>query len=307
MKIKKEVKIGIFGVCILIATYWGISFLKGVDILSSHDTYVIYFEKSDNIEISSPVLLKGIKVGNVTDVEIPDIHKDIKVTIAVQRKYKLPDNSVAVIANKSMLGGKAIVLEIGDSPNMLANGSEMKGTIDNNMTEQIDDVKNKLMGAVDRLSVTLDGVNKLLNDENIQNLGKTIENIKNVSGNINNIVVAQSGKLDDITTNLTAVTNDFKEMSPRLKQTMANLSVISDSLSVSLPRLTTQANRTIAELDMTIAAINERKGSVGKLFYDPALYDNLTSATNNLSLLLEDLKAHPGRYVSFSLFGRKNK
>ncbi len=307
MKMKKEVKVGIFGICILIATYWGISFLKGVDILSSHDTYFIYFEKSDNIEISSPVLLKGIKVGNVTNVEIPDIHENIKVTITVQSKYKLPDNTVAVIASKSMLGGKAILLEIGDSPNMLSDGSEMKGEIDNNMAEQINEVKDKLMGAVDRLSTTLDGVNKLLNDENIQNLSKTVENIRNVSSNVNNIVIAQSKKIDDITSNLAAVTGDFKEMSPQLKQTMSNLAVISDSLSTSFPLLITQAHKTIEELDLTIAAINESKGSVGKLFNDPALYDNLTNATNNLSLLLQDLKAHPSRYVSFSLFGRKDK
>ena len=40
---------------------------------------------------------------------------------------------------------------------------------------------------------------------------------------------------------------------------------------------------------------------------DPALYDNLTSASANLSSLLADLEAYPKRYVHFSLFGRGPK
>ena len=43
---------------------------------------------------------------------------------------------------------------------------------------------------------------------------------------------------------------------------------------------------------------------MGQLLHDGELYENLTDASDNLSLLLADLKEHPSRYVHFSLFGR---
>ena len=55
------------------------------------------------------------------------------------------------------------------------------------------------------------------------------------------------------------------------------------------------------------AAVEGGEGSVGKLLTDEELYNSLNSAGANLSLLLEDLKAHPMRYVHFSLFGKSDE
>jgi phospholipid/cholesterol/gamma-HCH transport system substrate-binding protein len=38
-----------------------------------------------------------------------------------------------------------------------------------------------------------------------------------------------------------------------------------------------------------------------------SLYNNLVSASDNLSLLLKDMNEHPKRYVHFSVFGKKDK
>ena len=73
-----------------------------------------------------------------------------------------------------------------------------------------------------------------------------------------------------------------------------------DSLSLGL-------RTTLGELNRTVARINEGKGTVGRLMNDPRLYESLETASANLAALLEDLKAHPKRYVHFSLFGRKDK
>lgn len=42
---------------------------------------------------------------------------------------------------------------------------------------------------------------------------------------------------------------------------------------------------------------------MGKLLNDGELYDNLTTASNNLSSLLEDLQENPHRYINISVFG----
>ncbi len=60
-------------------------------------------------------------------------------------------------------------------------------------------------------------------------------------------------------------------------------------------------------LSTTLDGINQGEGTMGRLMSDEALYDSLTVATSNLAVLLEDLKANPGRYVQFSVFGKKSK
>ena len=49
------------------------------------------------------------------------------------------------------------------------------------------------------------------------------------------------------------------------------------------------------------------KGSMGKLLKDEAMYNNLTKASKELELLLQDVRLHPTRYVNVSVFGKKEK
>ncbi|HEX2616780.1 MAG TPA: hypothetical protein VHL57_04510, partial [Flavobacteriales bacterium] len=49
------------------------------------------------------------------------------------------------------------------------------------------------------------------------------------------------------------------------------------------------------------------QGTLGKLMKDDSLYNNLTAASHELDLLLEDLRMNPNRYVHLSLFGKKDK
>ena len=63
--------------------------------------------------------------------------------------------------------------------------------------------------------------------------------------------------------------------------------------------------QSIESLNTLLTNINNAEGTVGSLLNDKELYANLAQASDNLSLLLEDLKKNPKRYVHFSLFGGK--
>lgn len=306
MKIRKEVKMGLFAIAIIAVAYWGINFLKGIDILSSNNEYYAYYEKSENIEVSSQILIRGIKVGSVIGIEMNDDQTLVKMTLAIGKKYKIPTNSEAEITNKSLLGGKAIIIKIGNSTEILENKSEIKGVIDNNMTEQINDVKSKLYDVVSNLTKTLKDIDNLLSEENIKNLSQTFENINKTTKGLDNIV--NSNKIPSIIANLESVTSDFKATTPYLKSSLQNIDSITNSIKESdIKSLLLSANSTISQLDKTIASINNGEGSAGKLIYDQSLYNNLDKASLNLASLLSDLKENPKRYVHFSLFGGNKK
>ena len=64
---------------------------------------------------------------------------------------------------------------------------------------------------------------------------------------------------------------------------------------------------TVNQLSAVMYKINHNNGTLGLLMNDSKLYDNLRNTSLGLEILIDDLKAHPKRYVNFSVFGRKDK
>ncbi|MFI3267987.1 MAG: MlaD family protein [Rikenellaceae bacterium] len=306
MKIKREIKVAVFALLALFAAYWGINYLKGLDVFSPTNTLKAQFSESGNIEISSAVLIRGVKVGSVTAINLGDINSDVEVEFTVDKRYKIPVNSEAIVASQSMLGGKVIVIKTGDATTYLEDDDLIAGKLDSGMADQIEEVKDQVFGTLSSLKTTLDNLNAVLNEQTIQDLTSTIGNVNSMSEDAAKAMKGMSDDLTVITANLESITSDFKETTPHLKNTLENFSVVSDSLKTSLPALTTSLNNTLAEVELTISRINDNKGTVGMLFNDTSLYDNLETSTANLSSLLLDFQENPSRYVQVSVFGRRD-
>lgn len=306
MKISREVKVALYGLLVLFAAYWGINFLKGLDIFSQSNTYKALYTESDNIEISSPVLIRGVKVGSVTAIRLNDINQNIELEFTIKKKYLIPSNSIAIIANKSMLSGKAVIIKTGDSTTHLEDDDFIEGKLDDNVTKQIDEFKDQLYGSLTAIKETLDNVNKILNEEAIKDITSTVSNINSITEDAAKVMKTSSARIAAITLNIEKITKDFSEMTPSLKTTISNVSVITDSLKTSLPALTVSVTNTINDVNATIASINDKKGTLGLLINDNSLYKNLDTSSANLSTLLYDLKENPSRYVRVSVFGSKD-
>ena len=100
----------------------------------------------------------------------------------------------------------------------------------------------------------------------------------------------------------------LNEASPKLHNVMDNFDKISDTLAkADIAAVINNANSTISEIETLVKKINKGDGDIGQLANNDSLYRNLESTTDNLNLLLKDLRENPKRYVHFSLFGRKEK
>ena len=79
-------------------------------------------------------------------------------------------------------------------------------------------------------------------------------------------------------------------------------------LDFALPTCPTkEENSTLYNVQLLTEKLTRKDNTIGLLFNDPTFYQNLSTTTANAASLLEDLKAHPKRYVHFSLFGKKDK
>jgi phospholipid/cholesterol/gamma-HCH transport system substrate-binding protein len=77
--------------------------------------------------------------------------------------------------------------------------------------------------------------------------------------------------------------------------------------SLDIQKTMNQVNATLDQVHQLSEKLNSEKGTLGKLMNDPTLYDNMNTTMRSADSLLVNLKAHPKRYVHFSLFGKKEK
>lgn len=300
IKIKKELKIGVIAIFILALTYWGISFLKGKNLFKAQYTYYAVYPNLDDVKVSASVYIKGVKIGSITALNLPSINSEASVSITVSEKYALPVNSVAVMRSASIMGGKAIDILVGDADQVLKNGDTIKTEVQESSLAMVDDIANNADDVMDSLKISLSMVNKLLSQENVDNISAALSDLSDVSNNINSVVASQQKNISEVVENLQQITKDLKMSMPALQSAMNNIDTLSGEMKESLPA-------TMGKIDSLLIAITDENGTLGKLLADGEVYDNANLTLNNLQLLLADLKENPKRYVQFSVFGKKDK
>lgn len=321
MKIRKEVKIGFILLITLAAFFWGLSFLKGKNILKLTHTYYAVYEKIGGLQESGPVIVSGLQVGLVDDVRFMPDNRSILVTLSINRKYKIYKNSVAKIYSFDIMGTKAIELVLSPSEEYYLPGDTLLSEIEPDLKEEINrqlaPLKLKaeeLMGSIDSLMVIFQAVF----NENFQK--KFIASFENISNAVNSlersmyaidtILTDKNSKFSLIMANIESITSNFKKNNKEINQIFSNLSAITDSIAkANILSTINNLNESLAKTNEILEKINRGEGSAGALINDPALYENLTKASNSLDRLLNDFRADPRRYVSVSLinFGKGSK
>lgn len=304
---KREVKIGIFAVAILLCSWAGIRFLSGLDVFSRNKTYYANYEQVSGVAIASPILVRGVKVGQVSAITLDQTKRDgVRLSLSIQRKYSIPKDSQAKIAGTGLLGGKSIEIVLGSSDELLSGGDYIQTVEDTDLMSvagsELEDLKGKIDNVVERLTVTLDNVSQLI-EANQQNINGVISHIDSMTGTLDDVLTGSKRELKDIVENL----SHFAEAlgSDKVDSLLVNINTISGQFADA--DVANNLRMTLDRLNVILDGFSDGDGTVSKLLYDKELYDNLTSASANLSSLLNDLEEHPKRYVHFSLFGRSAK
>ena len=301
MKISREFKIGVFAVIVILVTWWGLKWLGGHNLLLTSSTHYAYYDDVSGLIVSARVKLRGVEIGNVQDIELENDKVRVKMLIEDKYSEMIPDNSIAEIASAGLMGGTEIVIIQGDSKQHIKSNDTITGRVRPDMLGQMTDKATEL---IDGLNVTVGSVNTLLSS-NSEAITELISNLEAMSVSVNSIVASAQSSLRGTLNNLNTFTATLADNSSRIESMLANIDEFSTDLAEA--QFVDQLKTTITELNTIITTINEGDGTAGMLINDKALYESLNQAGDNLAVLLEDLKAHPMRYVHFSLFGRSEE
>lgn len=302
---KREVRIGIFAVAMILCTWAGIRFLSGIDIFSRNVDYYAAYDQVSGMQEASPVVMRGVKIGTVTEIIFDSTDSEqVLLRLTVKKQFDIPKDSEARMASSGIMGGKMVEIVPGSSSEMLEKGDTMRSTQVPDMMEAIDPIMQQVTVLADELTVTLKALHGVV-ENNASNIEGMTSHMNSITGNIDQLLTSEKEGLKRAVKGLSEFSTTLGNNAARLDSLMANMNSFSTKLAET--QVVENLDKTLAELSTVLTEIREGDGTVGKLLSDEELYARLTQASENLSLLLADLKEHPSRYVHFSLFGQNEE
>lgn len=299
MKLTKEIKIALVAIVGILIMYFGINFLKGMNLFSTNNTYFITFDDIQGLGASTPIYADGYKVGTVDGLEY-DYKENgpIKVKVDINKDLRIPQGSKAEIV-KDLMGNLQVNLLLANNPReRVEPGGIIPGAVNGGMMDKAANLVPVVEKMLPKLDSILTSVNALLADPA---LAASLHNVETITSNL-------TVSTRELNTLMVGLNKQVPGMIGKANGVLDNTNRLTANLaSLDVQGTLNKVNQTLESAHQFTEKLNSNQGSLGLLMNDTKLYDNLTSTMGHADSLVIDLKAHPKRYVHFSVFGRKDK
>lgn len=306
MKISREIKTALIVLLGILTFIWGFDFLKGSTLFTQEKTIYVVYDEVEGLVNGAKVSINGLTVGKITKIDFLPNTTKILVTMTVRDNLTFTRNSTALLYETGLIGGKAIsILPDFSQPTPVKTGDTLIAKTKPGLTElvnqQIAPLQQKITSTLTSVDSLFAGVSNVLNKDAQTNLKTTLTNLSATAENANKASLAITQLLQQ---NDQSLRNSFMH----IERTSKNLAQITDSVrDVDLKKTIANYESIAIQLNGLLASLEAGEGTAGQLLKNDSLYVNLNTSVKELSLLIQDLKEHPKRYVHFSLFGKKNK
>lgn len=299
MKLTKEIKIALVAIVGILVMYFGINFLKGMNLFSTNNAYYMTFDDIQGLGASTPIYADGYKVGTVDGLEY-DYKENgpIKVKVDIIKDLKIPQGSKAEIV-KDLMGNLQVNLLLANNPReRVEPGGIIPGAVNGGMMDKAANLVPVVEKMLPKLDSILTSVNALLADPA---LAASLHNVETITSNL-------TVSTRELNTLMAGLNKQVPGMIGKANGVLDNTNRLTANLaSLDVQGTLNKVNQTLESAHQFTEKLNSNQGSLGLLMNDTKLYDNLTSTMGHADSLVIDLKAHPKRYVHFSVFGRKDK
>ena len=299
MKLTKEIKIALVAIVGILVMYFGINFLKGMNLFSTNNAYYMTFDDIQGLGASTPIYADGYKVGTVDGLEY-DYKENgpIKVKVDINKDLRIPQGSKAEIV-KDLMGNLQVNLLLANNPReRVEPGGIIPGAVNGGMMDKAANLIPVVEKMLPKLDSILTSVNALLADPA---LAASLHNVETITSNL-------TVSTRELNTLMAGLNKQVPGMIGKANGVLDNTNRLTANLaSLDVQGTLNKVNLTLESAHQFTEKLNSNQGSLGLLMNDTKLYDNLTSTMSHADSLVIDLKAHPKRYVHFSVFGRKDK
>ncbi|HZK79201.1 MAG TPA: MlaD family protein [Gemmatimonadaceae bacterium] len=300
MKKRDDVLVGIVMALAIVVAIVGSLWLARGGLSKGYALYA-KFPWSSGLKQGQPVLLAGVNVGYVDQVELRQ-DGTVLTTFRVGRSYKVPQGTVATVIPNGIFGDMAIALTP-KRPNPLS--------IPENDTIQVGPSSPgiaELTSKGDSIATSVNAITTALQKElvaagGIADMRKTLATSNALVLNMNKLVSEFSSVAAEQNRQLTMTQASLRRAtsgvdSAKIDSTLKNVRAASENLAV----LSADFRQTSAKLDSIISKANSGSGSVGLALNDPGAYNDVRALIQHMDSIMVDLKKNPKRYINLRIF-----
>ena len=306
----KEIRTGIIAIFTIVVLIYGINYLKGLNILDKNRIFHANYDNIDGLLKGSVISLNGFNVGIVSNISLQS-DNSLLVSVKINEDFDVPANSILKISNQDLMGTKGISVILGNSDLLAKNNDTLIAEIENSLQDEVNKqilpLKNKaegLISSVDSLMVIFTSV---LNTDARKNLASSFKNLDETfilmsesMKELNKLVVTNEKNISNSIKNFESITGNISDNNESIENILKKMSSISDSISSK------DIGDIIKNLNNITNKISVGQGNLGLLNSDDQLYRNIEKTTNDISILVEEIKKDPKKYFNFSVLGNRN-
>ena len=304
MRLSKEIKAAFFVLSTILLFIFGFNYLKGSSILDKQKTIYAVYDEVDGLLVGANVMINGLSIGNVTELDFLPNSTKILVTLKVKDKLSFSSKSIASIYETGVLGGLAISIEpVFERESIVKTGDTLMSSVRPGLTElinrQIEPLSRQLQSTITSVDSIFTGASNVLNRQTQEEIKESISVLTSAINAINNSSLIIEETLTSKNTQINNTLDNIENIS-------SNLSNVSDELnSFGLSSLLSNLEVSVDGISSIVDKLDSDNSTLGKLINEDEVYNNLNSSIESLNILINDIKANPKKYVHFSVFGRK--
>ena len=257
MRLSKEIKAAFFVLSTILLFIFGFNYLKGSSILDKQKTIYAVYDEVDGLLVGANVMINGLSIGNVTELDFLPNSTKIIVTLKVKDKLSFSSKSTASIYETGVLGGLAISIEpVFERESIVKTGDTLMSSVRPGLTElinrQIEPLSRQLQSTITSVDSIFTGASNVLNrqtqeeiKESISVLTSAINAIKNSSVIIEETLTSKNTQINNTIDNFEKISSNLSNVSDELNSfgltsLLSNLEVSVDGISSIVDKLNSE-------------------------------------------------------------------
>lgn len=294
MKRRDEVAVGILITVAVIVLVVGTLWLMRGGLRSGYPLFA-RFAWGQNLKQGQPVLLAGVNIGYVSDVELRD-DGFLDVELRINDGKAVPRNAMAEVVPVGIFGDAAIALKVTPPPvrERFQSGDTVPSRQASSGIDALTARADTITGSLSRVARAFE--TQFVQEGGLRDLRQAVASMNRLTTQLSAITAEQNR---NIGATLAAFRNtargmDSAQMASTLRsfrETAAN----ADSLMLRLSSNTTQ-------LQAILARIERGEGSAGKLLTDTGLYRDTRNLLTRVDSLVSDFQRNPRKYINLQIF-----
>jgi len=296
-----EVKVGIVSFVAILLLVFGISIGKKFSFSTTEKTITIQSNSSGGIKESSPIMVNGVKRGQIISIE--NNIKGVLIKAKIDRIDDLKADASARITILEITGGKKIEINRGNSNESLDESQIIPGVNTADIADLVallGDVSGDAVNLIRRMDTISSSLSNILKDE------KFISDIKGTMSNANELSLKANMLIDDnyddirfTIKKVKSLTTDLelaiKNNEPKVSKLLDELQVTSERANTLLSKtdgMVSDADKLVVEINTIISDLKKHEGLIGRLLYDKELSAELDSTFAKLGRFVNTISDH---------------